>query len=239
MSLFALLFGACGYQVKIEKKEDDTSSDVPINASDCPDEVPDEYKYVWDCTKENCDGSALVYRYTTGESSDDGALQLTQQWFVFDGVESCVDTFSINGVLTDLNPGQFDCETCELVYQIQWTMTESNCQINWGPNTFKQENDSMVYDGYLVMDTHGRAPGFADEKDPNDIDGDGNYDEPDGEIDMVRNPDGNMNVFEWPVNPETGEANKMMGTGTAISITEGTEFPETYVWTNGSGDCYQ
>ena len=44
-----------------------------------------------------------MYRYTTGESSDDGALQLTQQWFVFDGVESCVDTFSINGVLTDLN----------------------------------------------------------------------------------------------------------------------------------------
>ena len=31
----------------------------------------------------------------------------------------------------------------------------------------------------------------------------------------------------------------MMGTGTAISITEGTEFPETYIWTNGSGDCYQ
>ena len=71
------------------------------------------------------------------------------------------------------------------------------------------------------------------------VDGDGNYDEPDGEIDMVRNPDGNMNVFEWPVNSETGEANKMMGTGTALSITEGTEFPETYVWTNGSGDCYQ
>ena len=61
----------------------------------------------------------------------------------------------------------------------------------------------------------------------------------DGEIDIVRNPDGNMNVFEWPVNAETGEANKMMGTGTALSITEGTEFPETYVWTNGSGDCYQ
>ena len=55
----------------------------------------------------------------------------------------------------------------------------------------------------------------------------------------VETIDGNMNVFEWPVNAETGEANKMMGTGTALSITEGTEFPETYIWTNGSGDCYQ
>ena len=221
MSVIVLFFGACGYQVKIEKKEEDTSADVVENLSECPDEVPEEYQFVWDCTKENCEGSAIVYRHTTGQSADDGTLALTQQWFVFDGVASCVDTFTINGILTDLNPDVFDCSTCELVYEVQWTMTESNCQINWGPNTFKQENDAMVYDGFIVMDTHSRTFDSSDE---------------DG---LIRNPDGNMNVFEWPVNSDTGEANKMVGTGTALSITEESDFPETYLWTNGSGDCYQ
>ena len=79
MSAVLLFLVACGYQVKIEKKEADTSAEIPENTSDCPDEVPEEYQYVWDCNKENCDGSALVYRYTTGESSDDKSLQLTQK----------------------------------------------------------------------------------------------------------------------------------------------------------------
>ena len=94
MSGLLLFLGACGYQVKIEKKEEDTSAEIAENASDCPDEVPEEYQFVWDCRKD-CDGSAVVYRYTTGESSDDGGLQLTQQWFVFDGVESCVIHFRL------------------------------------------------------------------------------------------------------------------------------------------------
>ena len=150
MFVFLSLF-ACG-----DKQSDSADNGGSVNNSNCPDEVPEELRYTWDCLNEDCGGSTL-YRLGSGASIANGTISLTEQWFMFDGVQPCIDTFEITGVESDTNPELFGCSGCERIFEVQWTLTDMQCNINWGSTFAEQESEEQVYVGYLLLDTHHRV----------------------------------------------------------------------------------
>ena len=146
-------FVACG-----DKQNEDTAggSEVETNNSDCPNEVPEEFRYTWDCLNEDCNGVTL-HRVGSGASIVDGTISLSEQWMVFDGVQPCFDTFEITGVESDTNPDLFGCTGCERIFEVTWTLTDMQCNLNWGPIFADQESEDQIYVGYLLLDTHRRV----------------------------------------------------------------------------------
>jgi len=196
-------------------------------SSGCPSDVPEEYKYLWDC--ENAEGcSGKLYRYGVGSSDEDGNITVTEKWFMFEGPDTyCVDTFEITGSWSPLEPEARGCATCESIYEIDWVMQDAQCGVLWSPMFADQEAsapESQNYGGFLLFDTHG------------------GWD--------IRNEDYGMLVTGTPVNGSSYAPNANYARGTAIPTYEGATPPEEpdplideqqaadYVWAN-SGDCLQ
>lgn len=217
--LFTMLF-ACS------DKAGDTASngenEEASNGSNCPNAVPEEYRFTWDCLSTDCDGS-MVYRYAQGSSNDSGTLNMQEQWFVFDGVEPCIDTFQIEGVASDINPENFGCTTCERIFEVYWNLIDSQCNLNWSKTFAEQESDDQSYYGFIMMDTHHRVS--FDEGAP-----------------LERYEDNVINIVAAPVNQAQGvyEPIPTYATGTANPNTSVDEIgaPEDYTWVS-QGNCYQ
>ena len=220
MFVWMLFFLACG-----DKQSDTAAGDTAgasVNNSNCPDEVPEDYRYTWDCLSTDCDGS-MVYRSATGASISDGSISLTENWFVFDGASPCIDTFQIEGNAVDMNPDIFGCPSCERVFEVYWTLTESQCGLNW-TNTFaEQESEDQIYFGYLLLDTHQRV----------------SFDE---DVPLERYEDNSIIISGAPVNQAVGTYNPIpdyaLGTAVPNTADDGIGAPEDYVWAS-RGDCYQ
>lgn len=215
------------------QNEDDTDN---VDGSGCPDIVPEEYRFNWDCENaEEC--SAKLYRYGVGESFADGSFQVTEQWFKFEGPGAyCVDTFYITGEWDSREPATFGGGTAEELFEITWEMADSQCEVIWSPMFADQEADDPVtqtYGGFMMFDTHNPW--------------------------NLRNEEYRMLLIAAPVNGSqyTPNSNYAQGTVTptdpdhALAMSEdaagdwccedplaGTFQPSEYVWTN-SGDCLQ
>ena len=70
-----------------------------------------------------------MYRVGSGVAIDNGNLSMTEQWFVFDGIQHCIDTFEITGVESDTNPDVFGCSGCERIFEVTWTLTDMQCNL--------------------------------------------------------------------------------------------------------------
>ena len=216
VAIFAL--SACS----AEKSSDDTSADSEsstdtdeVNASGCPDDVPEQYQYLWDCEAKNCDpGKSMVYHYAEASSKANGDFSAIEKWFVFDGSSYCIDTFEITGQSVETNPSTFDCSFCEEIFEVHWQLTDSQCGWIWSNTFAEQENDDQRYYGFLMFDTH---TSLTDE----------------------RNPDNEILVVAAPVNMAEGVYDPIndYGRGTAIPTSDVDGMPEDYIWAN-SGACY-
>lgn len=138
---------------------DNNSQDTDnVDGSGCPADVPEEFRYLWDC--ENEEGCATkLYRYGVGESFEDGTIQITEQWFAFDGPGAyCIDTFEITGNWDSREPGTFQSPTSEELFEITWTMVDNGCsEIIWSPLFADQPADdpaTQTYGGFMIFDTH-------------------------------------------------------------------------------------
>ena len=220
---------ACGEEKTTEEGnsvfDQETDNTDNVDGSGCPSVVPEEYRFLWDCeNSEGCNGK--LYRRAVGESFEDGSFELTEQWFLFNGPgDYCVDTFEISGEYDDRNPDTFGCISCEAMYEVHWTMQESQCEVIWSPFFADQEADdptTQSYYGFILLDTHG---GW-------DI----RYE--------------NMLVIASPVNGNQYAPNNNYAQGTATPTYEGAtpageadpmideHQPANYEWSN-AGDCLQ
>lgn len=161
MALFTGLV-ACG-----DEKESETTNTVfdqegenedNVDGSGCPSVVPEEYRFLWDCeNSEGCNGK--LYRQAEGESFEDGSFELTERWFLFNGPSDyCVDTFNIVGQYDSREPSTFGCQSCEVMYEVYWMMTDFQCEVLWSPFFAEQEPsdpERQEYYGFISLDTHG------------------------------------------------------------------------------------
>ncbi|MBM76698.1 MAG: hypothetical protein CMK59_14925 [Proteobacteria bacterium] len=200
--MLLVLFLACDkYKiVKVDEIQDSASTEVDDGA--CPETVPEEYRYIWDCANDSC-GGAMVYRNAVGESLADGSISVVEDWFVFDGETPCVDRFEITGAITDINPEVFNCSTCEEVFEIQWNLVDATCGWNWKTSFADQEEPP--YNGYLLLDTHNS---FGQ-----------------------RNPDDAMRVLAAPINNQN-QYQILESRGTATPTSEQDGYPEDYAWSS-------
>lgn len=217
MMIVLLSIFACG-----DKQTDSGSFDTAEeNNSTCPNEVPEEYRYTWDCLNVDCDG-ATVYRSGSGATIDNGTLSMTEQWFMFDGVQPCIDTFEISGVESDTNPTTFGCSGCERIFEVTWTLTDMQCNVNWGSTFADQESEDQIYVGYLLLDTHQRV----------------SFDE---DVPLERYEDNFFVISAAPVNTVEGVYVSIpdYATGTANpSGEDGIGVSEDYTYAS-AGTCYQ
>jgi hypothetical protein len=152
---------ACGEEKESNTTENnnvfDNNDTDNVDGSGCPADVPEEYRFLWDC--ENAEGcSAKLYRYGVGESMDDGSFQVTEQWFSFSAPgEYCIDTFEVTGIWDSREPSTFGGGTSEELFQIQWQMVDSQCEVIWSPLFADQEASdpaTQTYQGFIMFDTH-------------------------------------------------------------------------------------
>lgn len=132
------------------------SGDDGGTTTGCPDEVPEAYRYIWDCQAETCDGP-MLYRYGVGSSDASGEIAVVEQWFLFSGGgESCIDTFEVEGDVSPIDPTTFNCSQCEETYEVSWDHSGQDCGVIWGGIFFGQDGQSeeAPYDGFLMFDTH-------------------------------------------------------------------------------------
>ncbi len=138
-------------------------------AADCPDDVPEEYRYIWDCDLSSCPGGPLIYRYATGESVDEPpytTIRIEESYYVFSSGGYCIDTFLIEGGWTNTDPTTYRCSECEETFHVTWTMSTGNaCGMVWGSLFFGREGADELegpWDGALALDTHGDLSGRTD-----------------------------------------------------------------------------
>ena len=141
----------------------ETSSDGEDDGSDndsvgCPDEVPEQFRNIWDCAAISCPGGTLIYHYGVGESTadDPSRFEVSEQWFMFETSSWCVDTWVIEGLQSPLDPATFDAPTAETTWEVTWTMqTPNECGRIWGPLFFPDStSESGPFSGFLELDTH-------------------------------------------------------------------------------------
>lgn len=220
------LLTACGVSLDEKETEDqdtaagqDTNSQTE-NLSDCPDEVPDTYRYVWDCQSANC-GGAMVYRYGEGLTEDNGDLSVSEKWFIFEpGGNYMVDTFEIQGQFTDINESTFGLSGYEEKYEIWWTISEQQSNWDWKSSFADQENDNEAYYGYLLLDTY-------------------------NVLSQERHPDNAVMLVGVPVNIGDNEYSLLnpYAVGTASPVGEDGDIDNPFVATDfvwaSDGACYQ
>ena len=168
----SLSLTACGDKSDEDEDEDDGGSDTggggegsdggggdgggSGSTTGCPDEVPEEYQYIWDCQAETCDGP-MLYRYGVGSSDASGELTIVEQWFLFNGgSDYCVDAFTVQGEWSVIDPTTFNCSQCERTFEVEWDHTTQSCGVIWGGIFFGEDGQSEEppYDGFLMFDTH-------------------------------------------------------------------------------------
>ena len=216
----------CGVQLADEKNNTDSGVEedtdpVVENLSDCPDVVPEQYRYVWDCQNANCNGS-MVYRYGVGSTSSDQSISIEEKWFIFEGGGNYViDTFQLEGELSEINESTFGLANLEENYEIWWEMSEQQSNWNWSKTFAEQENEEQRYYGYILIDTHTT-------------------------LTQERNPENAVMVSAAPVNQTPDGAfydlinDYARGTATPLEE-EGEEYqwvPSDFVWAS-SGSCYE
>lgn len=177
----------------------------------CPDDVPEAYRFIWDCALNSCPGGPLFYNYGEGESTAGGDILVNEQWYGFWSDRYCIDSFTIEGSAIDVDPAELTCSQCEEVYEVSWTMSTGNqCGLAWG-SLFIDDRDELEgpFDGYILFDTH---TAFGD-----------------------RNEDDAMLVIGAPGKGRTvyPNPNWARGTATPASADQPPGGPETYLWTNG------
>jgi hypothetical protein len=226
VSTMLVLATGCGGS-KDDDDDDDTGTDGDDGGDDgddggddgddgggggCPDSVPEQYRYIWDCDAETCDGS-MLYRYGVGASDADGDMVITEQWFMFNGPgDFCVDTFELEGETSPIDPTTFNCSQCEETYEVEWNHTGTECGVIWGGIFFGQDGqgEEAPYEGFMMYDTH---TAFGD-----------------------RNPDNAMLVIAAPVLGSTYYPQSNYARGTATPSTSEDAPPEDYVYVN-AGSC--
>ena len=221
MFLVFLSFIACS-----DKQTDSGFVDgEEVNNSNCPNAVPEEFRYTWDCLNVDCGGST-VYRLGSGSSLADGTITITEQWFVFDGIQPCIDTFEISGIESDINPQLLNFPPSPHTnrgFEVMWKLTDSQCNLLWKSTFADQESDEQEYFGYLFMDTHSRTS--FNEEDP-----------------LERYEDNFVVVGAAPVNSAENEYAPIpeYASGSATPTTADTAIgvPEEYSWSS-SGSCYE
>ena len=175
----------------------------------CPDEVPEQYRNIWDCAAVSCPGGSILYHYATGESTagDPEGFEVTEQWFMFSSSDWCTDTFEIVGERSPLDPSTFDCSSCETTWELAWNLTSGNqCSLMWG-SVFHPDSTSAEgpFDGFMMLETHNS---FGD-----------------------RNPDGNMLVITAMIEGSTRQNNADYGRGYALPLDSEVDAPpESYEW---------
>lgn len=177
----------------------------------CPDEVPEQYRTIWDCDAATCDG-AMLYRYGVGASTSD-SVEVEEQWFLFNGPgDWCMDEFTVAGDWSDLDPTTFNCSECEETYEVEWEHTGTDCGVIWGGVFFGRDgsDEAGPYDGFLMFDTHNAFGG--------------------------RNEDNGMLVIGAPVLGGSYYPNVDYARGTATPTGSDDAPPEDYVYVN-SGSC--
>ena len=216
LGLYALSAG-CAEKDKIAGSDDTGTPGLP--QSSCPDDVPEAYKYLWDCEAETCDGERARYHYGEGSSTGSGDLSATERWFWFwnddDGVlSSCTDTFTITGESGTVDSSDDPCAGCELSWAVTWELTEDNCSIDYERTFNNRDLDEQIYDGYLLFDTHKT---LGDERNDNDA----------MLVVALFNESGTSTYAQ--------SINYARGTATPTSSADAP--PEDYVWANTGADC--
>jgi len=200
---------------------DDTgtgSDDGGGMSSACPDEVPDDYIYIWNCAATGCEDGRQVYHHGVGASEPDGSFSVTEDWYQFwdGGASHCIETFEITGSLSSLDGEQLNCSGCEVLYSVEWTMlTNNNCGLNWGSVFEGLEDESNLvgpFEGYMMLDTHNAFGG--------------------------RNEDNGMLVFSAIlVGSNSYLLDSSYGRGTATPTSGEDGPPEAYAWAS-TGACW-
>lgn len=152
-----------------EDGTDDGTDGGDGTSADCPEEVPEEFRYIWDCDLTSCPGGPLIYRYAEGESIDEPpytTFSAMETYYVFTPDGWCADTFEIRGTWDTADPGTYRCSECEENYRVTWTMsTDNSCGLIWGSLFFGRdgaEEEAGPWDGNIVLDTHGSLSGRYD-----------------------------------------------------------------------------
>jgi hypothetical protein len=182
------------------------------SSSGCPDEVPEQYRNVWDCDVNTCDGT-LFYHIGSGTSTADGQITLTEQWFMFTGPgEWCTDTFEMTGTLSDYDPATFNCSECEEVWQIRYELTTGNsCSLIWGSLFYGDDGKELEEGperGFMLFETHNA---FGS-----------------------RNEDNGMLVISAPILGDYYYPDINYGRGTATPSTDTDGPPQDYEWVSGA-----
>lgn len=180
----------------------------------CPDTVPEEYRYLWDCEANSCDGNPILYNYGVGSSTADGGFSAEEKWYIFGGGTECMDVFTIEGDWSEIDPVNFRCSECEEIFQVTWELTSGNtCGLVWG-SLFVDDRDDAEgpFSGFLLFDTHNA---FED-----------------------RNEDNAALVIGAPGKGGTYYPNPNYGRGEAVPEAADQPIgpPESYEWT-GPGTC--
>lgn len=197
-----------------DSDDEDGGDDGDTNSAPCPDEVPEEYRYLWDCSASTCDSGEVFAVHTgTGSSSEAGLLDTTEQWFLFwDRDTYCIEEFSLGGPTSAYDPASFNCSGCEEIYEVEWEMTTDNaCGLSWG-SVFVDDSDvDSPFSGFLMFDTHNA---FGD-----------------------RNEDNKMLVVSAPVTDGYYYPNADYGRGTANPSSKVDGPPTDYHWVS-NGSCW-
>ena len=184
------------------------------SGSPCPEEVPEQYQYLWDCSAATCDGGVFAVHAGTGATNESGVLSATEQWFLFwSEDEYCIEEFEIGGPTSPYDPSSFNCSGCEEIYESEWEMTSDNaCSLLWGAVFIEdEENADGPFSGFLMFDTHNA---FG-----------------------TRNEDNKMLVVSALVSGTSYYPNADYGRGTAIPTSDVDGPPQDYEWVS-NGACW-
>ena len=182
--------------------------------SPCPEEVPEQYQYLWDCSASTCDGGVFAVHAGTGSTSEAGLLTASEQWFLFwSEDEYCIEEFEIGGPTSPYEPASFNCSGCVEIYEAEWEMnTDNACSLLWGAVFIDDyDNAEGPFSGYLMFDTHNA---FGS-----------------------RNEDNKMLVVSALVSGSSYHPNADYGRGTAIPTTDNDGPPQDYEWVS-NGACW-
>ena len=97
----------------------------------------------------------MVYRHGQGSTEANGTLSFTEDWYIFEpGGNFMIDTFEIDGQLTDINESTFGLSGYEEKYEVWWSISNQQSNWDWKSSFTDQENDNGAYYGYLLLDTY-------------------------------------------------------------------------------------
>lgn len=183
----------------------------------CPSDVPAEYRDSWDCQASTCgDGGVMLYHAGVGASDAGMSLDVLETWYLFwqegGSPTHCTDSLQISGEESSYSPDTFECDSCELIFDVSWTVQSDNgCGIPWGSLFIDDPGDtSGPFQGVIMLDTH---TAFGD-----------------------RNADDAVIVYGAAFDESYYYKDNDYGRGTATPTSAADGPPEDYSWAS-SGGC--